>query len=142
MPFLANLGFVPDSLSAYDWMTVEEQWTDVAAMQPHFDAAWNQDLMRLLALDRSARIRSLSRGMQARLVFVLGLSHWPALVLLDEPLLGVDAVSHDAVLEVLARHAGGAGGCTMLIASHQLADLGAADRPRGLHGRWPRGGRS
>ncbi len=122
VPFLANLGFVPDSLSAYDWMTVGSAVDYVAAMQPHFDAAWNQDLMRLLALDRSARIRSLSRGMQARLAFVLGLSHRPALVLLDEPLLGVDAVSHDAVLEVLARMRA-VQGCTMLIASHQLADL-------------------
>jgi ABC-type uncharacterized transport system ATPase subunit len=60
--------------------------------------------------------------MQARLAFVLGLSHRPDLVLLDEPLLGVDAVTHDAVLEVLARMRA-VQGCTMLIASHQLGDL-------------------
>jgi len=122
VPFLANMGFVPDSLSAYDWMTVGRAVDYVAALQPHFDAAWNLDLMRLLQLDRGVRIRNLSRGMQARLAFVLGVSHRPALLLLDEPLLGVDAVSHDAILEVLARMRSEQR-CTMLIASHNLSDL-------------------
>ncbi|MBL9141759.1 MAG: ABC transporter ATP-binding protein [Phycisphaerae bacterium] len=120
--FLARTGFVPDALSAYDWMRVGGAIDYVAAVQPRFDAAWSAELVELLRLDRSVKIRALSRGMQARLAFVLGLSHRPDLVLLDEPLLGVDAVSHDTVLEVLARMRS-VQGCTMLIASHQLSDL-------------------
>lgn len=119
---LARTGFVPDTLSAYDWMSVGESIAYVAALQPNFDAAWSRELQVLLELDLDVRVRNLSRGMQARLAFALGLSHKPDLVLLDEPLLGVDAVTHDAVLEILARmraeHQ-----CTMLIASHQLGDL-------------------
>jgi ABC-2 type transport system ATP-binding protein len=53
---------------------------------------------------------------------VLGLAHKPQLILLDEPLLGVDAVSHDAILELLARMRS-IQKCTLLIASHQLSDL-------------------
>jgi len=60
--------------------------------------------------------------MQARLAFVLGLSHRPGLVLLDEPLLGVDVVTHDVVLEMLAALRAETG-CTLLVASHQLGDL-------------------
>ena len=61
--------------------------------------------MSALAIDRAVRVTDLSRGMQARLAFVLGLSHRPGLVLLDEPLLGVDVVTHDVVLEMLANGA-------------------------------------
>jgi energy-coupling factor transporter ATP-binding protein EcfA2 len=78
--------------------------------------------VRALAIDRAARVTDLSRGMQARLAFVLGLSHRPGLVLLDEPLLGVDVVTHDVVLELLAALRAETG-CTLLVASHQLGDL-------------------
>ncbi len=122
LEFLARTGFVPDSLSAYDWMRAGDAIDYVAQMQPRFDRAWSLQLQALLGIDRATKIRNLSRGMEARLAFVLGLSHAPDLVLLDEPLLGVDCITHDAVLEVLARMRA-ENGCTMLIASHQLGDL-------------------
>ncbi len=122
LEFLARTGFVPDSLSAYDWMRAGEAIDYVAQLQPRFDARWSKQLQTLLGIDRSTKIGNLSRGMEARLAIVLGLSHAPDLVLLDEPLLGVDCITHDAVLEVLARMRAEIG-CTMLIASHQLGDL-------------------
>ncbi|NBQ14821.1 MAG: ABC transporter ATP-binding protein [Proteobacteria bacterium] len=120
--FLANTGFVPDQLGAYDWMTCGSAIDFVARLQPAFDRAWSDRLVNALAIDRAARVTDLSRGMQARLAFVLGLSHRPGLVLLDEPLLGVDVVTHDVVLEMLAALRAETG-CTLLVASHQLGDL-------------------
>ena len=126
--FLANVGFVPDQLGAYDWMTCGSAVDFVSRLQPAFDRAWSDRLVRALAIDRAARVTDLSRGMQARLAFVLGLSHRPGLVLLDEPLLGVDVVTHDVVLELLASLRAETG-CTLLVASHQLSDLARlADR--------------
>ena len=126
--FLARTGYVPDTLPVYDWMNAGQAIDFVASLQPRFDPSWSAELQSILGIDRAAKVRDLSRGMQARLAFVLGLSHRPDLVLLDEPLLGVDAITHDAVLEVLARMRA-VQGCTMLIASHQLGDLARlADR--------------
>lgn len=122
MELLARTGYVPDALSIYDWMTVGDALDFTARCQPRFDAAWCGELLALLALDRSKPVRSLSRGMQARLAFVLGLAHRPDLVILDEPLLGVDAVTHDSVLEVLARMRS-RDGATIVLATHQLGDL-------------------
>lgn len=128
LEFLARTGFVPDTLAVYDWMNAGQAIDFVASLQPRFDPSWSAELQSILGIDRAAKVRDLSRGMQARLAFVLGLSHRPDLVLLDEPLLGVDAITHDAVLEVLARMRA-VQGCTMLIASHQLGDLARlADR--------------
>ena len=119
---LARTGYVPDTLSIYDWMTVGRALDFAARCQPRFDQTWTNELLSLLALDRSKSVRSLSRGMQARLAFVLGLAHRPDLVLLDEPLLGVDAITHDIVLEVLARMRA-RDGTTVIIATHQPGDL-------------------
>ncbi len=120
--FLARTGYVPDQLSVYDWMTVGSAIDYVGKLQPRFDRAWSDELVRSLGLDRTKKVTALSRGMQARLAFVLGLSHRPQLLLLDEPLLGVDAVSHDAILETLARLRNEVN-ASMLIASHSLGDL-------------------
>lgn len=120
--FLSRTGYVPDQLSVYDWMTVGSAIDYVGKLQPHFDAAWSDSLVTDLGLDRSKKVTALSRGMQARLAFVLGLSHRPELLLLDEPLLGVDAVSHDAILAILARMRSELGSA-MLVASHSLGDL-------------------
>jgi ABC-2 type transport system ATP-binding protein len=120
--FLARTGYVPDQLSIYDWMTVGSAIDYVGSLQPRFDRRWSDELVADLGLDRTKRVTALSRGMQARLAFVLGLSHRPELLLLDEPLLGVDAVSHDAILAILARMRSELGSA-MLVASHALGDL-------------------
>ncbi|MEY2794755.1 MAG: transporter ATP-binding protein YtrB [Planctomycetota bacterium] len=119
---LARTGYVPDTLSVYDWMTVGGAIDFAERCQPRFDAGWVEELLSHLSLDRAKSVRSLSRGMQARLAFVLGLAHRPDLVLLDEPLLGVDAITHDSVLEVLARMRA-RDGTTVIIATHQPGDL-------------------
>lgn len=125
---LRHVGVVPDELSAWDWMRVGEVLDLVAAVQPRFDRAWCSELLSLLRLDARARVKSLSRGTRARVAFVLGVAHKPALLLMDEPLLGVDAPSHDAILSAIAalRHETG---CTVVMSSHQLGDLARiADR--------------
>lgn len=120
--FLARIGFVPDQLSVYDWMTVDSALRYSASLQPRFDHVWCDEMVEALSLDRRKAVRSLSRGMQARLAFVLGTAHRPGLLLLDEPLLGADAVSHDVLLSTIARLRVETG-CSILIASHALGDL-------------------
>jgi len=125
---LRHVGVVPDELSAWDWMRVGQVIDLVASVQPRFDRAWCDELLSLLRLDPQARVKSLSRGTRARVAFLLGVAHKPALLLMDEPLLGVDAPSHDAILSAIAalRHETG---CTVVISSHQLGDLARiADR--------------
>ena len=46
--FLANTGFVPDQLGAYDWMTCGSAIDFVARLQPAFDRAWSDRLVNAL----------------------------------------------------------------------------------------------
>jgi len=119
---LARIGYVPDHLSAHDWMTVGGTIDFVGQLRGNVDGAWCSRLIDRLQLERRLRVRALSRGMQARLAFLLGVMHRPALLLLDEPFLGADAVSHDTILATLATLRDETG-CAVVVASHGLGDL-------------------
>lgn len=63
-------------------------------------------------------VQSLSRGMQQRLAVACTILHDPALLLLDEPTLGLDVASSLQLVEMIRGLADG--GMTILISTHQL----------------------
>lgn len=66
------------------------------------------------------RPRSLSRGMQQRAAIARALLHDPALLLLDEPFTGLDAVAGDRLRELLRVHC--TAGRGMVIVTHHAAE--------------------
>jgi ABC-type multidrug transport system ATPase subunit len=83
-------------------------------------------VLELVALTdrRRSRVRELSHGMRRRLAVAQALLGSPQLVLLDEPVSGLDPVLVAQMREVLRaqrdRH-----GSSLLVSSHQLAELEA-----------------
>jgi len=61
------------------------------------------DLASELKLDPDTKISSLSKGQHGRLKLVLAMSRRAELVLMDEPLSGIDPPSRAAILETIAR---------------------------------------
>ena len=76
-------------------------------------------MARLLGLvDLDTPIRQLSTGNKLRAALIGALIHRPALVLLDEPTLGLDLEGVERLHELV--HQGAAEGQTFLIGSHDL----------------------
>ncbi|MEM7205082.1 MAG: ABC transporter ATP-binding protein [Planctomycetota bacterium] len=73
------------------------------------------------AMDR--QIRGYSKGMRQRVKLALTLAHEPAVVLLDEPLTGLDPVARHEVGELVRGL--GHGGAAVLVSSHVLHELQA-----------------
>jgi ABC-2 type transport system ATP-binding protein len=73
-----------------------------------------------LAGHAGRRPRTLSGGMQRRLNLACALLHGPALLLLDEPTVGLDVQSRDAVFACLRRLR--AAGCGLLFTTHHLEE--------------------
>lgn len=67
---------------------------------------------------RHSTVQELSRGMQQKLAFAVALVHQPQLLLLDEPILGLDVEAAEAV-KVLIREIA-AFGCAILLTTHRL----------------------
>ncbi|MBC8352313.1 MAG: ABC transporter ATP-binding protein [Planctomycetes bacterium] len=117
-----RVGYVPDANYAYRWMTVERVIRFCRPMYRH----WNDDrcaeLLDMFQLSANKKIGSLSKGMLAKLSLLLALSHEPDLLVLDEPLSGLDPIARDDFIEGVMRGIC-SGTQTILFSSHQLDEV-------------------
>lgn len=117
-----RLGYIPERLPLYEWMTVAETLRFAGAQYRQWSAQTEAELTQTFRLDRTKRVRELSRGQRALLALVLAMAHDPELVLLDECTSGMDAIARTefdrSVIDSLQR-----AGRTVLFASHQIREL-------------------
>lgn len=71
-----------------------------------------------LGKKKNVPVRKFSRGMQQKVALAAALIHDPKLLLLDEPTLGLDAMTTEKVKELIRKNA--AGGRAILLTTHQL----------------------
>jgi len=101
--FRRRLGLVPQSLALYPTLSALQNVRHFARMQGLARSAASDAAMRTLDLvglaDRARdTARTLSGGMQRRLNLACGIVHRPAVLLLDEPTVGVDLESRERIL--------------------------------------------
>lgn len=121
-----GLGYVPENPSLYDYLTPLELLAMGLAIHqvklPDRRAHCMQWLERF-ALGQVAhkRIRSFSKGMVQRVALAHALAIQPRLLILDEPLSGLDPIGRKDVVDILGeyRRAGG----TVFLTSHVLHDV-------------------
>lgn len=93
--------YVPELDPFYAWMTVDETVGFVAGFYDSWDASRADTLIEFLELPRDRKVGALSRGQKGRLKIVAGFAWDSALVLLDEPLGGIDQPSRRRMLDTL-----------------------------------------
>ncbi len=115
------LAFVPDEPHLFDYLTVDEHLRFVARLYGVRDAeARAPALLAELELGdkRRALPGELSRGMRQKLAIACGLLHDPRLLLLDEPLTGLDPLGMRRMKATIAARA--AAGAAVVLSSHLL----------------------
>jgi ABC-2 type transport system ATP-binding protein len=118
-----RLGYVPEQPVVYDALTAAEFLEVVSSLHhlpPDTSARRRDELLALLGLGdvRHQRLQAFSKGMKQRVVLAAALIHRPDVLILDEPLDGLDANSARVVKELLRTLA--AEGRTILFCSHIL----------------------
>lgn len=106
----------------YPWMTVGEILDLAAALHPRWDASVAERTVARLALDRSKKIQTLSRGTRAKVALALAIAPRPELLLLDDPTAGLDPLVRREVLEGILDAVAGEGGA-VVYASHLVHDI-------------------
>ena len=117
----AKLAFIPDEPQLFDYLTVTEHLQFVARLYGVRDAAPRIPvLLEELELTpkRDALPPELSRGMKQKLAIACGLLHQPSVVLLDEPLTGLDPVGIRRMKETITQRA--RDGAAVVLSSHLL----------------------
>ena len=117
-----TMGYIPDDIFFFPAATMEEMRKFYKGMYPKFDDALFERLQEAFDLPRKTPIRRFSKGMQKQAAFHLVLSCRPEVLILDEPVDGLDPVMRRQVMGLIlsdvAEH-----GTTVLISSHNLREL-------------------
>ena len=105
----------------YDYMRIR----DVKAFHKDFFADFDADLFdRLLTfmeLTPDLKVRALSSGMAAKLKIAVTLSRRAEVIMLDEPLNGIDLIGRDQIIHTIIQATGN--GATFIISSHLFDEL-------------------
>ncbi len=121
-----HLGYLPDDYPLYEELTVWDYLDYFARLYRLQGKRRTQRLHEVLELiqlgnKRNSMISTLSRGMKQRLSLARTIIHQPILLLLDEPVSGLDPIARmqfREIVKVLQE-----AGMTILISSHVLSDL-------------------
>jgi ABC-2 type transport system ATP-binding protein len=105
-PVKRKIGLVPQDMALYDQLSALDNLTFFAALYSISGAKAKQaidDALNLVELsDRAGdRVGTFSGGMKRRLNLAAALLHDPQILLLDEPTVGVDPQSRNAIFENL-----------------------------------------
>jgi len=105
-PVKLKIGLVPQDMALYDELTARDNLTFFAALYSISGAKAKQAIDAALNLvglsDRASdRVKTFSGGMKRRLNLAAALLHDPQILLLDEPTVGVDPQSRNAIFDNL-----------------------------------------
>jgi ABC-2 type transport system ATP-binding protein len=124
-PVKLKIGLVPQDMALYDQLSARDNLTFFAALYSISGAKAKQaihDALDLVALSDRAddKVKTFSGGMKRRLNLAAALLHDPQILLLDEPTVGVDPQSRNAIfdnLEVLKMR-----GKTLIYTTHYMEE--------------------
>ena len=117
-----TIGYIPDEVFYYPSANLEDMRKFYRGMYPGFDDGLFEKLREVFALPAKTPIRRYSKGMQKQAAFYLTVCTRPEVLILDEPVDGLDPVMRRQVMSLIlsdvAEH-----GTTVLISSHNLREL-------------------
>ena len=116
-----RVGYVPERLSLYEWMTVGEIGWFTAGFYGEVFLPEYRRLTAQFGLPERQKIKNLSKGMRAKVALSLALANQPELLVLDEPTSGLDALVRREFLESMVDRA--AAGQTVFLSSHQIVEV-------------------
>jgi len=121
----AALGFVPQSIALYEDLTAEENLSIFGRLHGVHGSALrtrvDECLARVqLAERRRDAVKTFSGGMQRRLNLAASLLHRPKLLLCDEPTVGVDPQSRNAIFDLLEEL--NRDGLTVIYSTHYMEE--------------------
>ncbi len=115
-------GYVPEVHNFDRWMRVSEVVGFCRSLYEPWNDQTCREMLELFELDENKKVKHLSKGMLVKLSLVLAVSHEPEVLVLDEPMAGLDPLAReeflDGVLRTICER-----GRTVLFSTHSLDDV-------------------
>ena len=117
-----KIGFIPDDLFFFHSATIEDMRRYYKGLYPRFDDTLFEKLGEAFDLPRKSPIRKFSKGMKKQAAFWLTVACRPELLVLDEPVDGLDPVMRRQIMGLILADVAEYG-TTVLVSSHNLREL-------------------
>ncbi|MED4800389.1 ABC transporter ATP-binding protein [Bacillus atrophaeus] len=117
-----NMIYMPVQNPFYDKYTYKQLVDILRRIYPNFDVTYANELMNRYEIPETKKYRDLSTGLKKQMSLVLSFAARPALILLDEPTDGIDAVTRHDVLQLMIDEVAERD-TSILITSHRLEDI-------------------
>jgi ABC-2 type transport system ATP-binding protein len=117
----ADIAYLPEIDHLYAWMTVKQILNFTSAFYSDWSTEKANGLIKAMALDEYQQVGKLSKGMRARLKIVLAMAREAPLILLDEPLSGIDVPSRGKIVRAIVSEYRSEEQ-TIILSTHEVAD--------------------
>ena len=118
----SRMGYIPDDIFFFPSASLEEMRRFYRSMYPKFDDKLFEELYDIFKLPKKGQMRRFSKGMQKQAAFHLTICTRPDVLVLDEPVDGLDPVMRRQVWSLILSDVAQRG-TTVLVSSHNLREL-------------------
>ncbi len=117
----AIVSYLPDRSTLPGWMSIAQALDYYGDFYADFRRGVAEQMLMNLGLDRTQKIKTLSKGMREKTQLILTMSREAKLYLLDEPIGGVDPATRDYILRtIISNYSEDA---AVIISTHLIADV-------------------
>ncbi len=117
---LSQIGYVSENQAMPPRLRVDQFFEYLRSCYARWDRGLEEQLRSQFRLPPNRRIGALSHGMRLKMALACALPFRPRLLILDEPLSGLDALARD---EIIGGFLGRERAMTILISSHELDEV-------------------
>ena len=118
----SRIASIPDDVFYFPSATPVEMRAFYRALYPRFDDTLYPELQDVFRLDQKMQLRRFSKGMQKQAAFHLAICCRPDMLILDEPVDGLDPVMRRQVMSIILSDVAERG-TSVLVSSHNLREL-------------------
>lgn len=121
----SRLGYVPDAVAFYPWMTVRETLDYFASFRADWNRRIETDLLQRFGLNPSQKTSALSKGQKTQLALISAICPEPELLVLDEPTSGLDPIVRREFIETVigAYQTGDPENRTVFVSTHLISEF-------------------
>ena len=118
----SRIAYIPDDIFYFSNASIREMADFYRSVYPNFDEDRFKKLGEVFKLDPKRQMRRLSKGMQKQAAFWVAVSLRPEILILDEPVDGLDPVMRRQIWSIIMADVA-ENGTTVLVSSHNLREL-------------------
>ena len=117
----AIVSYLSDREYLPEWMSPKQLMDFFEDFYADFDRARAEEMLARLGLDRTQKVKQMSKGTREKVQLILVMSRQAKLYLLDEPIGGVDPATRDYILDTIIRNYNPE--AAVVISTHLIADV-------------------